>query len=288
MNIDYETIFCFVDDFCKGFLPWWNKQLINDKTKKRNRDCKMSMSEIVTILIAFHQSGFSCFQKFYFYLLQNNRKEFPKMLSYSRFITLVKRTFPVLMTMFDSLKGDPMVINFIDSTKYEVCKVIRAKRHKVFKGLAKKSKTSTGWFFGMKLHMIFNLKGEIVKMVITPGNVDDRAPVSNMIKNLFGKLFGDRGYISKEKFKSWLDQGVQVVTGIKKNMKNILMNLGDKVLLRRRGFLETIFSSIKSLRTFEHSRHRSVANAICHIFAGLIHYQMRDDKPSLINEMLLA
>jgi hypothetical protein len=144
----------------------------------------------------------------------------------------------------------------------------------VFKGLASKSKTSTGWFFGLKLHFIFNLKGEIVRCVITPGNVDDRTPVADMIKDIFGKLFGDRGYISKDKFQTWLQQGVKMVTGIKKNMKNKLMDFGEKILLRRRGFVETIFSSIKSLHTFEHSRHRSTLNAFCHMFSALIAYSI--------------
>lgn len=292
MAIDYETLFVYVDDFCKSFLPWWYAQQVEDARKKgkkkRNRSGRMTLSEIVTILLAFPQSGYACFQSFYHYVYAFGRREFPRMLSYSRFVSQIKRTFPLLMTMFDAMKGDPMCVNFIDSTIYKVCHILRAKRHRVFKGLAAKSKTSTGWFFGLKLHMIFNLKGEIVRLVITPGNTDDRTPVADMIKGLFGKLYGDRGYISKDLFNTCLKQGVQIITGIKKHMKNKLMDLGDKCLLRRRGFVETIFSSIKSLGIFEHSRHRSVTNAFCHIFAALITYQMRDDKPTLINVLQMA
>jgi len=288
MSIDYETIFCHVDDFCKGFLPWWHAQLVDSGERQRDRETSMALSEMITILITFHQSGYKCFMYYYKHLYINGRSEFPIMLSYSRFITLIKRCFPVLIALFEVLKGEANIINYIDSTKYEVCKVIRANRHKVFKGIAIKSKTSTGWFFGLKLHFIFNLSGEIVKLVITPGNIDDRNPVSKMIKNIYGKIFADRGYISQERFEEWFASGVQVITGIKKNMKNKLMHLFDKFMLRRRGFVETIFSSIKSLGTFEHSRHRCVVNALCHIFCGLIAYQLRDDKPSLINELQLS
>ena len=75
-----------------------------------------------------------------------------------------------------------------------------------------------------------------------------------------------------------------MITKVRKNMKNRLMSIQDKIMLKKRGFIETIFSSIKSLNTFVHHRHRSPINAFCHIFAGLINYQIREDKPSLENK----
>ena len=170
---------------------------------------------------------------------------------------------------------------FIDSTPMTVCHNLRERKHKTFKGLAAKGKTSTGWFFGMKIHMIFNTKGEIIRLVITPGNVNDKKPVPHMAKDLVAKLIGDKGYISKKLFQELFTQGVTLITKIKKNMKNCLMDMADKIMLMRRSFVETIFSSMKSLNTLFHHRHRCPINAFAHLFAGLICYQLRPDKPSL-------
>jgi hypothetical protein len=113
MSIDYDTIYFHVDNFCQGFLPWWYQQQIESGEKRRNRTCQMTLSEIITILIAFHASGYKCFQDFYLYLLVYGRCEFPKMLSYCRFIAVMKRTFPVLVTLLNASLGEPMSVNFI-------------------------------------------------------------------------------------------------------------------------------------------------------------------------------
>ena len=119
-------------------------------------------------------------------------------------------------------------------------------------------------------------------MLITPANVDDREGLRFMTKKLAAKIFADKGYIGKDFFKELFEHGTQVITKIKKNMKNILMNLWDKFVLNKRGIIETIFSSIKSCGTFELSRHRNVENAFCHIFSALIAYQMRTNKPNFL------
>ena len=118
-------------------------------------------------------------------------------------------------------------------------------------------------------------------MTITGGNVNDRSRVMDMVKGITGKLIGDKGYISKKLCAELFEQKVTLITKIKKNMKNILMDTTDKMMLMRRSFIETIFSSMKSLNTLIHSRHRSPINAFSHLFAGLINYQIRTDKPSL-------
>ena len=281
MNIDYNTLYCQINDFCKGFEPWYRKQLLSDGTIRRNRPCRLSLSEMVTILIAYHSSGMSCFKYFYLDLLEHHRDLFPDLVHYDRFIKLMKRTFPALICLFKSLEGEVTEYLFIDSTPMAVCHNLREKRHKVFKGLAAKGKTSTGWFFGLKLHMIFNTKGEIVRLSITKGNVNDRSPVADMVKGIMAKLIGDKGYLSKKLFEQLFQGGVTLITKIKRNMKNILMETADKLMLMKRFFVETIFSSMKSLNTLIHHRHRSSFNAFVHLFSGFIHYQMRTDKPSL-------
>jgi hypothetical protein len=223
----------------------------------------------------------SCFKYFYLDLLENKDGLFPDLVHYDRFITLIKRGLPALICMLKSLEGDVTEYLFIDSTPMAVCHNLREKKHKVFKGLAAKGRTSTGWFFGLKLHMIFNTKGEIVRLSVTPGNINDRSPVPNMVKGLIAKLIGDKGYLSKKLFNTLFTKGITLITKIKKNMKNCLMNTTDKLMLMRRSFVETIFSSMKSLNTLIHHRHRSPFNAFAHLFAGLINYQIRPDKPAL-------
>ncbi len=281
MNIDYDELYCNVDDFCKGFEPWYKKSLLSSGTKKRNRQCLMSLSEIMTILIAYHKSGMSCFKYFYLNLLKNKDKLFSYLVHYDRFISLIKLAFPALVCFLKTLEGVVTEYMFVDATPMAVCHNLREKRHKVFKGLAKKGKTSTGWFFGFKLHFILNTFGEIVSMSVTGGNVNDRSPVMGLVKGITGKLIGDKGYISKKLSAELFEQKVTLITKIKKNMKNILMDMTDKMMLMKRCFIETVFSSIKPLNTLIHSRHRSPINAFAHLFAGLINYQIRTDKPSL-------
>jgi hypothetical protein len=281
MDIDYDRLFCFVDDFYKGFEPWYKKSLIASGSKKRNRECKMSLSEIITILIAFHQSGMSCFKYFYLELIRNHKNLFKYLVHYDRFVVLIKLAFPALVCLLKTLEGTVTQYLFIDATPMAVCHNLREKRHKVFKGLAKKGKTSTGWFFGFKLHFVFNTHGEIVRMQITGGNVNDRSPVMDLMRDISAKLIGDKGYISKKLSAALFEQGVTLITKIKKKMKNYLMDITDKMMLMKRSFVETIFSSIKLLGTLIHHRHRSPVNAFTHLFAGLVNYQIRTDKPSL-------
>ena len=216
MNIDYDTLFCLVDDFCKGFEPWYRKQLIGYGVIRRNRVCRLSLAEIVTILIAYHQSGMACFKYFYLTLYKNQHNLFPDIVHYDRYICLIKLAFPALICLLKTLEGEITEYLFIDSTPMTVCHNLRCKRHKVFKDFAVKGKTSTGWFFGFKLHLIFNVKGEIIRLRITGANVDDRAPVMALVKGITAKLLGDKGYISKKLFSQLFDQGITLITKIKK------------------------------------------------------------------------
>ena len=283
MEIDYDTLFYHVDNFCEAFEPWYKKQIIGGvKNKKdRNRKTRLKLSEIITLLIAYHQSGYTCFKYYYLSLQSQKTNLFPGLVHYDRFICLIQRSFPTLACLLKSLQAKPTEYQFIDSTPLTVCHIKREKSHKVFAELATKGKTSTGWFFGFKLHVVVNEKGEIVRLCITPGNTSDTKPVMMMMQDLTGKLIGDKGYLSQKLFEELFKKGVTMITKIRKNMKNRLMALRDKMMLQKRGFIETIFSSIKSLNTFVHHRHRSPLNAFCHIFAGLIQFQFRLDKPKL-------
>ena len=213
--------------------------------------------------------------------MRNYRNLFSYLVHYDRFIALIKLAFPALVCLLKTIEGTVTEYLFIDAIPMVVCHNLREKRHKVFKGLAKKGKTSTSWFFGFKLHFIFNTHGEIVRMQITSGNVNDRSPVMDLMKDISAKLIGDKGYISKKLSAELFKQKATLITKIKKNMKNCLMDVTDKMMLMKRSFIETIFSSIKLLGTLVHHRHRSPVNAFTHLFAGLISYQIRTNKPSL-------
>lgn len=282
MKIDYTEIFCYVDDFCKGFVDYWSKHILGDGGKKRrNRALRISLSEIATIILGYQESQFSCFKYYYAHVFNHHRRDFPYLLSYERFVYVMKRALPVLCALFQCIRGEITGIQFVDSTPLDVCKVIRASNHRVFKGIAKKSKTSTGWFFGLKLHAVFNEKSEIIKILITPGNTDDRKALFKMSQDLWGKIFGDRGYISEKLTSALLNQDLLLITRLKKNMKNKLLLLQDKFWLYKRNIVETIFGKLKLFDKLWHSRFRSLENAFCTLLACLISYQISPQKPSI-------
>jgi len=277
-------LFCDVDDFCQVFLPMWRKQLLSAGEIQRRRKRSLSVSEIMTILIHFHQSHYRDFKAYYTdYVQERLRREFPGLVSYTRFVEFIPSVLiPLCVYLRKCCLGTCTGISFIDATSLAVCKNPRIHAHKVFAGLAERGKTSTGWFFGFKLHLIFNDRGELLNLLLTPGNVDDRKPVPKMVRNLFGKLFADKGYISKKLLEELLRTfNVQLVTGIRSNMKNVLMPLMDKLLLRKRAIAETIIDQLKNVSQIEHSRHRSPVNFLVNLICGLIAYCHQPKKPSL-------
>jgi Transposase DDE domain len=277
-------LFCDVDDFCQSFLPFWRKQLLVAGEIHRQRERSLSVSEIMTILIHFHQSHYRDFKAYYMeYVLERLSSEFPGLVSYTRFIEFIPSVLlPLCLYLRTKCFGTCTGISFIDSTALMVCKNPRIHSHKVFSGLAERGKTSIGWFFGFKLHLIFNDQGELLNLMLTPGNVDDRKPVPRMVRKLFGKLFGDKGYLSKKLFEEVLRTfNVQLITGIRSNMKNQLMPWMDKLLLRKRAISETIIDQLKNISQIEHSRHRSPINFLVNLICGLIAYCHQPKKPSL-------
>ncbi len=275
-------LFCNVDDFIQHLRTTEAGRILGLQDSHPGPKPRMSLSEIITIIILFHQSGYRCFKCFYQDHVQKHlQSEFPSLLSYNRFVEWMPRVGDILVLYLYSKLGQPTGISFIDSTAIAVCRNQRIQRHRVFRGLAARGKTSMGWFYGFKLHLVINDRGEILALAITPGNVDDRKPVPPLAKRLFGKLFGDKGYISQKLFEALLTMGVQMITPLRKNMKPRLMPWMDQVLLRKRSISETINDQLKNISQIEHTRHRSVNNFFVNLFAGLIAYMLRPKKPSL-------
>jgi len=277
-------LFCDVDDFCQKFEPNWNKRLLASGERQRQRQRSLTLSEIMTIVIYFHQSQYRNFKAYYQgCVLQNLRTEFPKLVSYTRFVEFIPSVLiPLSIYLRTTCLGTCSGISFIDSTSLDVCDNRRIAQHRVFEGWAERGKTSMGWFFGFKLHLVVNDRGEILNMMLTPGNIDDRKPVPELVRSLFGKLVGDRGYISQVLFEELLNNfNIQFIVGIKSNMKNKLLSVFDKILLRKRAIIETIIDQLKNISQIEHSRHRSPMNFLVNLVCGLIAYCRQPKKPSL-------
>lgn len=274
------ALFCDVDDFCTSYQQWETTHLLG-RSKPGPRG-QLSLSEIMTILIHFHQSRYRDFKSFYIgHVSVYLRDEFPQLVSYNRFVELMPRSTLPLYAYLRSRFGEVTGISFIDATGLTVCHNRRINRNKVFEATATRGKSTMGWFYGFKLHLVINEIGEILACCLTPANVDDRKPVPTLARNLFGKLFGDKGYISQKLFAELFEQDIQLITTVRSNMKNRLLPLIDKVLLRKRFIIETVNDQLKNISQIEHTRHRSFDNFVVNLLAGLVAYTHQDKKPSL-------
>lgn len=294
MSLSLLELFCDVDDFCQEFERELAKRLLESKVKlgkgrgKPGPKSGLSGSELLTLLIHFHQSSYRDLKAYYQkHVLVYLRTEFPGLVSYQRFVELIPQCLLALCAYLKRCFGRCTGLSFVDSTSIKVCHNLRIHSHKVFKGLAQRAKNSMGWFFGFKLHFICNDRGELLKVFFTPANVDDRKGlmhrVQPMIQAIFGKIFADRGYISKSLMLQLLsDFGIELITGMKKNMHPSLpMRYEDAFLLRKRTIIESITDQLKNISQLQHSRHRSISNFMVNALGALIAYCHQPKKPSL-------
>jgi hypothetical protein len=287
MNVKITEIFYLVDEFCKEYDKAKEGHELTQTTNKktRNRKFRLCDSEVITILIIFHQGQFRNFKHFYInYVQLHMRSYFPETVSYNRFVELQQKVMlPMCVFLQMYCLGKCTGISFVDSTPIRVCHIKREKQNKVFKGIAAKGQCSMRWFYGFKLHIVINDKGEILDFLFSRGNVDDREPLKNkdFHDKIFGKLIADKGYISKSLFEQLFIDGIHLITKIRKNMKNSLMHIHDKILLKKRALIETVNDELKNICQVEHTRHRSFANFIANLISGLIAYHFLPKKPSL-------
>lgn len=236
----------------------------------------MSKAEIMMIIILFHSSGFRCLKHFYVEnVCKHMRHLFPNVVSYNKFVELEKAVaLPLAIFIKKVLLGKCTGISFVDSTPLRVCRNQRILIHKTFKGVAKRGKCSMGWFFGFKLHLICNEKGELLNFMITPGDVDDRKPLEYkaFVEYTYGKLVGDKGHISQNLFEKLFVDGIQLITKLKNNMKGAMMSVSDKLLLRKRAIIETVNDELKNIAQIEHSRHRCFDNFMVSMLGALAAY----------------
>jgi len=274
-------LYCTIDDFCKLLEKNLGEKKLLGSTKTKNI-MTITLSEIATITLFYHYSEYKNFKAYYQkYVKVHLKTEFPTAPSYSRMIELKQDIFWFLALFVQALAAPCTGISIIDSTSLEVCISNRRYRHKTFKNIAQSGKTSVKWFFGFKLHMTINHLGEVISFYITPGNVSDgdKEVLEKTTKNILGKLLADRGYLGR--FKDLYDRGITLIHGIRSNMKNALMSLFDKFLLRQRSIIETVFGILKTEFNLEHSRHRSIKGFFINIFTALAAYAFRHKKPSI-------
>ena len=276
-------LFCQVDDFWQVFAPYWYQHLLSNGQMQGVRRARMCESEVMTIMILFHESGYRTFKAFYQnYVCEHLQAEFPDLVSYSRFVRLMQRVgIPLYAYLRVCGLGRCTGISFVDSTPLKVCHNRRIERHRVFAGLADRGKSSMGWFYGFKLHLLVNDCGELLDFRLTPGNEHDSKPLKDLLKYIFGKVFGDKGYLSQALKDELWEQGIQLITSIRRNMKPQLMDLADKLMLRKRSIVETINDQLKNISQIEHTRHRSIDNFFVNLMSGLIAYSRRPNKPSV-------
>ena len=282
--MEQVAVFCDVDDFCKAYEEYCMHSLMMEKQKIIPRT-RMALSEIMTILIMFHLSGYRTFKWYYQkHVMQHQKKDFPNLVSYNRFVEIMKYALvPLILYIVRARFVKCSGISFVDSTPVKVCDNHRIRTNRVFSEYAKRGKSSMGWFYGFKLHLIINEQGEILSFCLTSGNVDDRneAVMDSLTKEIFGKLFADRGYISQELFEKFLKKDITLVTRAKKNMKNKLMNLYDRLMLRKRTVIESVNDFLKNICEIEHSRHRSITNFLVNLLSALAAYSFLPKKTSI-------
>ncbi len=279
---DLTELYCLMDDFCKEFEPALRARLIADGKLHRHRPAGLSLAELMTLVVLFHQIRYRQFKLFYLHhVCRPLRREFPGLPSYQRCVELMPRCAVALAALFEVMKGKCSGLSIADSTPIAVCDNLRISRHRVFRGLAARGKSSTGWFFGLKLHLVINPLGEMLRIKLTPGNVDDRKPLCDMTDGLFGKLFADKGYLAR-----WLTElldkrGIDVITKVRKNMKPVARSDFDAAVLKQRSLIETVINELKNLCQIEHTRHRSPINFAVNLLSGIIAYCLMPNKPKL-------
>ena len=277
------SLFCEIDDFFLAFENYQARhQLPGTPSEKRGRPRTLHPSEVMTILVNFHQSGYRTFKDYYLKeVCLHLRWAFPNLVSYNRFVALMPETLLALSVYLYTRFGSCDGVSFMDSTRLPVCENRRIPRHRVFVEQADRGKTSLGWFYGFKLHLLINTQGDLLGAELTPGNIDDRVPVEKLTQSVFGKLYADKGYISKELRQTLKTQDVDLIYKVRKNMKPQPLSTYDEVMLKKRMLIETVIGQLKSQTQLQHTRHRSFLNFQVNILSALIAYTYLEKKPTL-------
>lgn len=283
-------MFLDIDDFCQSYEKWRSTQRSLPQSLDQWTSA-LHRSEAMTILVYYHHSGYKCFQYYYKRLVQGELKSyFPITYGYKYFLSLIPKCFDLifLFAQWQCKTAQRTQIYYIDSKRLPVCHNKRIHSHQVFRGIAQRGKSSMGWFYGLKLHLVINNLGQINSFLFTSANFSDNNQfvLQYLLDELQGICFGDKGYLSKL-FEQFYLRGLKLVTKVRKNMKNQLVPLHEKYQLMKRGIIESVNDILMTVCDLEHTRHRSPANAMTHMIAAIIGYNYLPNKPKVILKHLL-
>lgn len=247
------------------------------------RQPELTASEVITIIAAYQLSGYKNFEYYYRRMIKGKYASFfPDAPSYKRFLNFIGRSLDLmcLWVLYTTCQSQRTGLYFVDAKKLPVCHLRREKSHRVFDGIARKGKTSTGWFFGLKIHLIINNLGEIIAFDLSSGNVADNNQelLKRMMQGLQGICVGDKGYLT-QLFSFFYESGLHILTKPRKNMKKLPVDPKHKLLIDKRGIIESVFDILSSVCDIDHTRHRSPMNATVHILAALVGYHYIEKKP---------
>lgn len=275
-------IFVELDDFCIEYERWSAQ---HPADRPHGWASCLSRSEAMTILVCYQLSGYKCFQYYYERLvLPSLGGYFPKLVGYKRFLRLVPGCLDhlYLFAQWQACRSDRTGIYYVDSKKLPVCDYARRASNRVFQGVAAYGKSSTGWFYGLKLHLVINNLGQAVSFLFTPANVADNnhGVLHALLDGLSGNCYGDKGYLSAL-FAEFHQKGLKLVTKTRRNMKAALLPLAEKYQLMKRGIIEAVNDILMTVQDLDHTRHRSPVNALAHMTAALVAYGYMEQKPSV-------
>lgn len=279
-------IYVNCDDFLKDFLKSYNQMEIeSSRMNKPTREASLSPSEIMSIAVYYHLSGYKCFQYYYHQIVLKQLKDyFPTIVCYERFVALMPRVMPLLLLYLNYYRtGKATGVYYADSKKLPVCDNRRINQNKVFSQQADRGKSSTGWFYGFKVFIIVNQYGQLMKCAITKASKADNnfAWMVNLFHGFKGKIFTDKGFLSAKAFETLYANGLKIITGIRANMKNKLVDLQEKLLHKKRGMIEAVNDILMTVCDIDHTRHRSPINFFVNLFSGLVAYTFFDKVPSI-------
>jgi hypothetical protein len=280
-TLKLTEIFIVCDDFCQEFEHYSLSQCYEQPARKERQ---MSQSEMMSILIFYHHSGMKCFKYYYEQIiLKLLRSYWKKPYAYEAFVAQMPRVNLLLFAFLSACRlATTTPANYIDSTKLVVAHNRRKQKNKTFQGLARTGKTSTGWFFGFKLHAIINQQGQLVVFGITPANVADNNQnlLNQLTQRLKGFLYGDKGYLTAlaEKFK---ERGLELITKYRRTRGLQPLSYQKYYYLQHRGLIETVFDCLKNLCNLDHTRHRSPVNFFVNIWSALLAYTFFDEFPAI-------
>jgi hypothetical protein len=274
-------LFCIVSELATLILANTSKFATNEKAVGRKHN--LTIAEAVTISLYRFFFPWTDFKHYYAFVQNYHAGEFPKLPHYDNMLTFQKQLLPFFLQLLGILiainrsafKNKHIRIMFVDGSPLPVCANKRIFHHKVMKKVAARSKSTMGWFYGMKLHILVDAGGNILGVTITPGNVDERTQVVKLVGDIMDSLLiADAGYI-KEILKEELFEknGVQFVTGVKRTMKK-LMSKEQHSLLKARQLVETVIGSVKHRLGMTFRLHRSIEGYQVHFVLTLLAYTL--------------